>query len=84
MPNVKLKQKKLDFVMFFNFDDDENSQGYGQTKDFCRALTKDDFLKSYTSDHDFRSTNVNDAGEEKMTKLLIIFYTFSIYNIKKN
>ena len=33
-------------------------------KEAFRSLTKNDILKPYTSDHDFRSTNVDDAGEE--------------------
>ena len=33
-------------------------------KEAFRALTKDDTLKPYISDHDFRSTNVNNSGED--------------------
>ena len=33
-------------------------------KEIFNALTKDDVLQPYKSDHDFRSTKVGDAGEE--------------------
>ena len=35
-------------------------QGYGQIKEALRALTKDDILKPYISDNDFRSSNDDD------------------------
>ena len=45
--------------MLINYDDDDdNSQGYAQTKEAVRALTKDDILQPYISDDDFRSSNV--------------------------
>ena len=40
-----------------NYDDDDYSQGYGQIIEAFRVLTKDDILKPYKSDHDFRSFN---------------------------
>ena len=43
-----------------NFDDDDYNQGYGQIKEAFRALSKDDILQPYISDHDFRSSNNND------------------------
>ena len=36
-------------------DDDDCFQGYGEFKEAFRALTKDDILWPYVSDHDFRS-----------------------------
>ena len=43
-----------------NYDDDEYSQGYGQIKEAFKALTKDDILKVYISEDDFRSSNDGD------------------------
>ena len=40
-----------------NYNDDEYSQGYTQIREAFRALSKDDILKPYISDNDFRSTN---------------------------
>ena len=40
-----------------NYDDDDNSQGYGQIKEAFKALTKDDILQPYISEDDFRSSN---------------------------
>ena len=40
------------------YDDDNFSQGYDQIKEAFRVLRKDDILKPYISDHDFRSLNV--------------------------
>ena len=39
------------------YDDDDYSQGYGQIKEAFRALTKDDILKPYITEDDFRSSN---------------------------
>ena len=39
------------------YDDDYYSQGYGQTKEAFKSLTKGDILQPYISDHDFRSSN---------------------------
>ena len=49
--------------MFLKCDDGFYSQGYGQTNDAFRALTKKDTLNPYTTDQDFNSTNVNTGGE---------------------
>ena len=49
------------------YDDGFYSQGYGQTKEVFRFLTKDDTLNPYISDHDFISTNVNIAEENYNT-----------------
>ena len=46
-----------DSAILLNYDDDKYSQGYGQIKEAFRALTKDDILKPYTSEDDFRSSN---------------------------
>ena len=40
-----------------NFNDDEYSQGYGLIKEAFEALTKDNLLQPYISEHDFRSSN---------------------------
>ena len=40
-----------------NYDDDDYSQGYGQIKEAFRALTKDDILKPYITEDDFRPSN---------------------------
>ena len=40
-----------------NYNDIDYSQGYKQIKEAFIALTKDDILKPYISDHDFISTN---------------------------
>ena len=46
-----------------NYNDDDYNQGYGQIKEAFRALTKDNILQPYISDHDFRSSNNNnDVG----------------------
>ena len=37
-----------------NYNDDNYNQGYGQTKQAFKALTKDDILQPYISDKDFR------------------------------
>ena len=47
-----------------NYDDYLCSWRNGEIREAFRALTKEDILKSYTSDHDFRSTNVNDAEDD--------------------
>ena len=46
-----------DSAILLNYDDDDYSQGYGQTKEAFRALTKDDILKPYITEDDFRSSN---------------------------
>ena len=56
--------KYPDAGMLLKYDDDDYSRGYGQIKEASRALTKDDILQLYISDHDFRSSNVraDDVG----------------------
>ena len=43
--------------------DEDYSQGYGLVREAFRSPTKKNIFNPYTSDHDFRPTNVNDAGE---------------------
>ena len=52
-----------DNSILLNYEDDDYSQGYGQIKEAFKALTKDNILQPYISDHDFRSSNDgNDIG----------------------
>ena len=52
-----------DSAFLLNYEDDDYSQGYGQIKDAFKALTKDNILQPYISDHDFKSSNAgNDIG----------------------
>ena len=44
------------------YDDDYYIQGYGQIKEAFKALTKDDTLQPYISDHNFISPIYNDIG----------------------
>ena len=46
-----------DSAILLNYEDDDYSQGYGQIKEAFRALTKDNILQPYISEHDFRSSN---------------------------
>ena len=46
-----------DSAILLNYEDDDYSQGYGQIKEAFRALTKDDILKPYITEDDFRSSN---------------------------
>ena len=43
--------------ILLNYDDDDFSQGCGLIKEVFRCLTKDDILKPYISEDDFRSSN---------------------------
>ena len=43
-----------DSAILLNYEDDDYSQGYGQIKEALRAFTKDDILKPYISEDDFR------------------------------
>ena len=52
-----------DTAILLNNDDDYHSQGYGQIKEAFKVLTKDDILKPYISEDDFRSSNeANNIG----------------------
>ena len=46
-----------DSGILLNYEDDDYSQGYGQIKEAFKALTKDDILKPYITEDDFRSSN---------------------------
>ena len=50
-------EKYPDSSILLNYNDDDYNQGYGQIKEAFIALTKDDILQTYISDHDFRSSN---------------------------
>ena len=50
-------EKYPDSAILLNYNDDDYSQGYSQFKEAFRALSLDDILKPYISDHDFRSSN---------------------------
>ena len=43
--------------ILINYNDDDYSQGYGLIKEAFKALTKDNLLQQYISEHDFRSSN---------------------------
>ena len=57
----------------FNNDVELYSQGYDQIKVAFGALRKDDILQPYISDHDYRSTNVNDAELDNGNVGLYVF-----------
>ena len=40
------------------YDDENYSQGFGQSEETFTAVTKDDIIQPYISDQDFRSSNV--------------------------
>ena len=46
-----------DSGILLNYDDDDYSQGYGQIKEAFKAIPKDDILKPYITEDDFRSSN---------------------------
>ena len=50
-------ERYLDSGVLLNYDDDDYSQGYGQLKEAFKALTKDDIVKPYITEDDFRSSN---------------------------
>ena len=49
-------EKYPDSAILLNYNDDDYSQGFSQIKEAFRALTHEDVLKPYISDHDFRSS----------------------------
>ena len=56
-------EKYPDSGILINYNDDDYSQAYGQIKEAFKALTKDNILQPYISEHDFRSSNDgNDIG----------------------
>ena len=50
-------EKNPDSATLLTYDDYEYCQGYGQIKEACRALTKDNIPQPYISEDDFRSDN---------------------------
>ena len=50
-------EKYPDSGILLNYNDDDYSQGYGEIKEAFKALTKDNILQPYISEHDFRSSN---------------------------
>ena len=50
-------EKYPDSGILLNYNDDDYSQGYGQIKEAFKALTKDNILQPFISEHDFRSSN---------------------------
>ena len=50
-------EKYPDNSILLNYDDDDYSQEHGQLKEAFKALTKDNILQPYISDHDYRSSN---------------------------
>ena len=50
-------EKYPDSGILLNYNDDDSSQGYGQITEAFKAVTKDDILQPYISEHDFRSSN---------------------------
>ena len=55
-------EKYPDVGILLNYDDDDYSQGYHQTKEAFKPLTYDDLLQPYVSENDFRSDNNDDSA----------------------
>ena len=70
--------KYTDAGILLIYDDDEYSQGHGQTKEAFRDWTKGDILQPFISDYDFRPSNVrvDDVGY-KFYALDIKYHKFS-------
>ena len=49
-------EKYPDSGILLNYNDDDYAQSYGQIKEAFKALTKDNILQPYISEHDFRSS----------------------------
>ena len=45
-------EKYPDSGILLKYNDDDYSQGYGQIKEYFKALTEDDILRPYISQHD--------------------------------
>ena len=58
------REKYTHAGFLLNYGDDDYGQGYSQIKEAFRALTKDNILQPYMSDHNFRNSNVraDDVG----------------------
>ena len=66
-------EKYPDNGILLNYNDDDYSQGYGQIKEAFKALTKDNFLQTFISEHDFRSSNDdNDNGYNIYASIYVI------------
>ena len=50
-------EKYPDSAVFLSYDDDDFNQGYGLIKEAFKALTKDDIVEPYISEHNFRTSN---------------------------
>ena len=50
-------EKYPDSAILLNYDVDDFNQGYGLIKKAFKALTKDEILEPYISEHDFRTSN---------------------------
>ena len=50
-------QNHPDSAILLNYNDDDYSQGYGLIKEAFKAVTKEDILQPYISEHDFRKSN---------------------------
>ena len=57
-------EKYPDSAYLLSYYDDDYSQGYGHIKEAFKILTKDNILQHFTSEDDFRSSNVGDDGNE--------------------
>ena len=53
-------EKYHDSGNLINYNDDDYSQGYGQIKEAFKALTKDNILRPYITENDFRLSNDGD------------------------
>ena len=74
-------EKYPDAGISSNYDDDDDCyQGYGQIKEALRALTKYDILQPDICDQDFRSNNVNDAGENNGSVGYNLCFRYTISN----
>ena len=50
-------EKNPKSAILLNYNNDDYNRRYGQTKEVLKALTTDDILQKYISEHDFRSSN---------------------------
>ena len=53
-------RKVPDSGILLKYNDDDYSQGYGQNEEAFSAVTKDNLLQPYISEHDFKSSNNGD------------------------
>ena len=64
-------EKYPDSAILWNYNDDDYNQAYGLKKEAFKALTKDDILEPYISEHDFRKSNDG-------SNICFILYVFKI------